>query len=193
MSRRRTVLLPFIALMAVIALVAGACGGDDKADDDKKKSTTTTEKSTETTDAGDDATTTTVSDADFEASVTKAKDALDEAGTDPCKVMETFETLGMSVGNPSNTEQRKQATALAVAFYLALADAAPDDLKAEADQVRATVEEIEKEGEESNYSEEFLNEPEAIKNDSSFNDASGKIMTAFTTQCGATTPSTVAP
>jgi hypothetical protein len=193
MSRRRTILLPFIALLAMFALVAGACGGgDDKADDsDKKETTTTTEKADG--DDGDDQTTTTVSDADFESSVQEAKDALEDAGTDPCKVMETFETLGMSIGNPSNTEQRKQATELAVAFYLALADAAPSDLSAEADQVRSTVEKIQQEGEESNYSEEFLNEPQAIKDDASFNEASGKIMTAFTTQCGASTPTTAAP
>jgi hypothetical protein len=195
MSRRRTILLPFIALVAVIALVTGACGGDDSAGDDSEKTTTTAEESTTTADdgSGEDAPTTTVSDADFEASVTEAKEALAAAGDDPCKVMETFESLGMSIGNPTNRDQRKQATELAVAFYVALADAAPADLAEQADQIRATVEKIEQEGEETDYSEEFLNEPEAIKNDTTFNDASGKIMTAFSTQCGDTAPTTAAP
>lgn len=190
MSRRRNILLPFVALLAAFAFVAGACGGDDDKADDDKKTTTTEKKSDSDSDEGD--TSTTVSDADFEKAVAQAKDALADAADDPCKVMQTFETSGMEIGNPSNTEQRKQATELAVAFYLALADAAPDDLSAEADQIRETVKKIEKEGEESNWSEEFLNEPEAIKGDASFNEASGKIMTAFTTQCS-DTPATSTP
>ncbi|UDY34753.1 hypothetical protein [Dermatobacter hominis] len=192
MSRRRTLFLPLIALMAVFALVAGACGGDDKADDEagsKKKTTTTTEKATDTTEEGD-VTTTTVSDADFETAVDEAKTQLAEAGDDPCKVIEQFRTLGTSIANPSNAAQREQATGLAVAFYLALADAAPAELSAEADQIRATVEKIEDEGKEKGYTEEFLSKPESV--DEAFNDNTNKILTAFTTQCGST-PSTAAP
>ncbi len=192
MSVRRSFLLPFVALLALVALVAGACSSDDSSDGDKdKKETTTTAKKSDS-DSDTTETTEAMSDDDFSAAVESAKKSLDEADGDPCKLMDTFQSLGSTMGNPANTDQRKQTTELALAFYTALADAAPDELKSDADKVRTSVEAIEKEGEETNWSEEFMAEPEAVKNDPSFTESTTAILTKFTEQCGSTS-TTAAP
>lgn len=194
MSVRRSFLLPFVALLALVALVAGACSSDDSSDGDKKETTTTAKASDSESDSGSDSTETTeaMSDDDFSAAIETAMTALDDANGDPCKLMDTFQSLGSTMGNPTNTEQRKQTTELALAFYTALADAAPDELSAEAEQVRTSVKAIEKEGEETNWSEEFMTEPEAVKNDSTFTESTTAILTKFTEQCSPTS-TTAAP
>lgn len=189
MSSSRKLALPLVAVLAALTLVVGACSSDDSSDD---KKTTTTEKSGK--DSGsdkEDGTTTTVSEDDYTKAMETARGTLKDAGDDPCKVMQAFQSVGSTLGEPFSPAQREQATMLAVDFYKALADAAPDDLSAEADQVRTSVEEIVKEGKESDWSEDFFNSPKAVS-DEKFTNATTKILEAFTTKC---TPasSTTAP
>ena len=107
MSVRRSFLLPFAVLLALVALVAGACSSDDSSDEDAKKTTTTAaESDTDSTDTDSTDTTEPMSDDDFSAAIETAKSALDDAGGDPCKLMDTFQSLGSTMGNPTNTEQR---------------------------------------------------------------------------------------
>ena len=182
MSTPRKLALPAVAVLAALTFLVGACSSDDSSDG---KKTTTTEKSDKGSDSGTDdgdQSTTTMSDGDFEKSMDTARNSLKEAGDDPCKVMQTFQSVGASIGEPSSPAQREQATMLAVDFYKALAESAPDDLSAEADQVRTSVEAIVKEGKESNWSEEFFNSPKAVS-DEKFNEATTKILESFTQKC----------
>lgn len=190
MPTPRKLVLSLVAVVAATAFVVGACSSDDSSD---AKKTTTTEKSDSGKKSDTDETTQaprpTVDDAEFKSQMDKARSSLKGAGDDPCKVMETFQSVGAGLGDPSTPAQRKEATLLAVDFYKALADAAPDDLSSEADQVRTSVDAILKEGEDSNWSEDFFNSPEAVKDDK-FNAATTKILEAFTTKCA---PTTTAP
>jgi hypothetical protein len=181
MSRRRLLILPLVALLSALALVVGACGDDDASDE--KKPTTTAEKDDASSEDDSDMTTSTMSPEEFDAAIAATRATLDAAGDDPCKVMEAFATMGQSIGAPTTTEQRKQTTEVALAFYRALADAAPESMSAEAETIRTTVDEIAAEGEEKDYSEEFLTEPDAIKNDTGFSEATGKIMTSIGAGC----------
>lgn len=182
---RRSIALPLVALLAALTLLAGACGGDSKAEDSKK--TTTTEKTGGKSKGSE--TTTTMSNKDFEAGLSKAQASIKDAGNDPCKLMEAFQSIGMSMGTPSNTDQRKGATLLALSFYRSIADAAPQELAAEAAVIRKTADKIEQEGKDSNWSEEFMKSPKSIEGDKSFETASTKLMTDISTKCGPKTGS----
>lgn len=179
MPSRRTLALPLVALLTAFTLFAGACSSDDKADDTKK--TTTTEKNGKSSDSE---TTTTMSDADFSAGIKKIQTGLDDAGDDPCKVIQAFQSVGSAMGAPSNTAQRRQVTELAVVFYKKVADVAPKDLSSEADTLRKTAGKIEQEGKDANWSEEFMKSPKSIENDKAFEEASMKIMTSISQSCG---------
>ena len=130
MPSRRTLALPLVALLTVFTLFAGACSSDDKADDSKK--TTTTEKSGKDGKDSESKTTSTMSNGDFTAGIKKIQADLDAAGDDPCKVIAAFQSVGSAMGAPSNTDQRRQVTELAVVFYNKVADVAPKELAAEA-------------------------------------------------------------
>ncbi len=186
MSVRRTVLIPFLALLAALTLVAGACSSGDKSDEGSIK-TATTEKAEGDDTGSTDTTEATKSDEEFSAAIDDARQQIKDAEGDPCKVIETFQSLGSSLGTPTSADQRKQTTELAIDFYTALADAAPEDLSAEADQVRSTVKEIQKEGEESNWSEEFMTEPKAVKDNEAFTEATTKLLTTLSSGCTTTT------
>lgn len=190
MSRSRF-LLPLLAVLAMLTSVAGACSSDKKADETKK--TTTTEQ--------DAATTTTVSDATFAATVDEARKQLEAAGTDPCKVIAVYQSAGTSMNNPATTAQRKEATALAVSFFNALADAAPKDLAAEAATIHKVSGQLEQEGKDTNWSSEFMKGPKSITQNKDFEQAATKVSSEIARTCmpnsGAgpqdAAPSTVAP
>lgn len=179
MSSRRTLALPLVAVLAALTLLAGACGSDSKADDSKKS--TTTEKSADSSKSSEP--TSTVSDAEFDAGISKAEAALKAAGKDQCKVMESFQSLFNEIGSPANATQRKQAGMLQLAFLRAIADAAPSDLSKEADMLRTAADKIEKEGNEANWSKSFLNEPRSIKGNKDYENASAKLMESISKNC----------
>lgn len=179
MSPRRTLVLPVVALVAAVTLLAGACGSDDNSAD---KKTTTTEKSSAGRN-GYDGPTTTISAAEFSAGIKKGQDEIAAAGNDPCKVMEAFQTVSMSMGAPTTKDQRKQAALLALQFYRAIADAAPAELSSEAGVLRKTADKIEAEGEKENWSEEFMKSPKAITDNKDFETASTKLMTTLGAKC----------
>ena len=179
MPSRRTLALPLVALLTAFTLFAGACSSDDKADDTKKS--TTTEKDGKSSDSE---TTTTMSDADFSAGIKKIQTGLKDAGDDPCKVIEAFQSVGSAMGAPSNTDQRRQVTELAVEFYNKVADVAPKDLATQAETLRKVADKIEQEGKEANWSEEFMKSPKSIENDKAFEEASMTIMTSISQSCG---------
>lgn len=183
MTRRRHFALPIVALIATATLFAGACSSDSKAD---KKETTTTTKSK--SDSGD-STSTTVSAEDFDKTIAAANKALKDANGDPCKVISAITAMGSAMSDAKTTDQRKQATGVAVAAIHALADAAPANLKTEADQLNQAADAIAKEGKETNYSDDFMKEPKAISAESGYNDAMTAISSDFMTKCGGATGS----
>lgn len=156
MSRRRSLILPFVALVAAVALFTGACSSDKKADDTKKS--TTTEK----TSKQDPASTTTISDQEFSAQIETANKALDAAGEDPCKVLSSItSTLGRG-GEPTNAKQREEFARLIIRGYRVIAATAPKDLASDAATLDAGLDKLEKEGTQTNWSEDFLKEPKSI-------------------------------
>ena len=178
--RRRPILLPFIALLAVVAFVAGSCSSDDSADKDSDK-TTTTKKSDDDSEAGSS----TVAPADFDAALSQAQKALEGAKDDPCKIMEAATTMSTAVVTKfaRTPEQREQAARIALDAIRAMADSASPELSAEADKLRDAADAIEKEGEQANWSEEFMQQPKAIKDNEAYTEASSKITGELTQKC----------
>lgn len=97
--------------------------------------------------------------------------------------------ISVPMSDAKTTEQRKQATEIAVSAIKALADAAPANLKAEADKLSQAADAIAKEGKETNYSDDFMKEPKAISAESGYNDAMTAISSDFMTKCGGATGS----
>lgn len=176
--RRRPILLPFIALLAVVAFVAGSCSSDDSADKDSDK-TTTTKKSDDDSEAGSS----TVAPADFDAALSQAQKALEGAKDDPCKIMEAATTMSTTMSGATTPEQREQAARIALDAIRAMADSASPELSAEADKLRDAADAIEKEGEQANWSEEFMQQPKAIKDNEAYTEASSKITGELTQKC----------
>ena len=84
-----------VALIATLALFAGACGGDS---DDASKDTTTTvvDDATETT--------TTLTDDDYAARIEAVNAAIDAAGTDVCALASSMEETPPAPSTPAQVE-----------------------------------------------------------------------------------------
>lgn len=177
MPSRRTLVLPLVAVLAALTLLAGACGGSDKADDTKK--TTTTEKNG----APSTAPPSTMDDGAFSAGISKAEAAMTDAGKDPCKVMSAFQGMVTTVAAPANAAQRKQAGLLQIKFLRAIADTAPSNLSKEAATLREAADKVQKEGEETNWSEDFMKSPKSLKGSKDYEKASTALVTAMSEKC----------
>ena len=114
---------------------------------------------------------------------TDAREALEGAKDDPCKIMEAATTMSTAMSGATTPEQREQAARIALDAIRAMADSASPELSAEADKLRDAADAIEKEGEQANWSEEFMQQPKAIKDNEAYTEASSKITGELTQKC----------
>jgi hypothetical protein len=134
-----------VAMVAMLALVAGACGGDDESSDE----TTTTEASEETT-----TTAATLSDDEFNAQVEPLLADLEAAGTDLCAVLEAASATGPEAA--ASTEAQVKTTVDAqVQILKAIAASEPVDT-ANAAVINRVADELSAAAEQDGYSTEFL-------------------------------------
>ena len=145
MPARRFIAIPPIA---VASLGLTACGGDDKADD----TTSTTKASsdseaTETTVAGGETgtTPTTMSAEQFDDAIAEARDQVESAGDDFCKVAAAAN--GVATQPPADADQAKKLYAIYADIFRQVADLAPADSGLDADGLRDAADKVEAEAE----------------------------------------------
>ncbi len=182
MPRLRTATLPLVALVAVGALLLGACSSDDDA---SSKKTTTTEAK-----GGSKSTTTTISKEEWDSKFAAAKGKVDDAKGDVCQLLAVSTGLD-DLPNPTTAAQGKDAVDLLVTLLNDIADTAPPENAQAAAAIRKTADAMRKEGEDSNYSDKFLAGPKALE-DSEFGSAMQTFSSVAQTKCG-TTSTTAAP
>lgn len=163
--------------MAVLALVAGACGGDD--DDKKSEETTTTAESTETTLAE-------ISDEEFESQVAPLLADLEAAGTDLCAVLEAASASGPEA-SASTEAQVKSTVDAQVKILKAIAATEPVDT-ANAAIINRVADELSAAAEADGYSTEFLQGEEftQILGAEDFSAAIGGYQTRQSAECATT-------
>ncbi len=167
------------ALLATLALVAGACGGsDEKSGDD----TTTT--------AGDAAqeTTTTLADDEYLAQLDVVNTAIDAAGTDVCALTEATAQMPYE---PSSSAQVEATIATAVKLYNAIAGAFPAESAASAEAWRSAATSLQAAAEEADYSKDFFNTDAAMNalSGETYETAVGEYQSLFEANCGSTASS----
>ncbi|MBS1837842.1 MAG: hypothetical protein JST64_09115 [Actinobacteria bacterium] len=72
---------------------------------------------------------------------------------------------------------------LQISFLRAIADAAPSDLSKEAATLRDAADKVQKEGEQTNWSEDFMKGPKSLEKNTAYSTASSKLVTAIGKQC----------
>lgn len=129
-----------VAAVAVLALVAGACGGDDEKADD---TTTTTAK---------EETTTTLTDEDYSSAIAEYTASVEAAGTDLCALSQS---LTSTPPTPATEAQSKQLIELYAKLLRTLAAAVPSD-PTSAQTFTSTADALLAEAEEAGYPVDFL-------------------------------------
>jgi hypothetical protein len=172
--------LSIIGLVAVGALLLGACSSDDDASS-KKTTTTASSKAKQTT--------TTISKAEWDAALSTARTQIGGAKGDVCALWAASQE---SLPSPSNAAQGKDAIELVTELLDEIADAAPAANAKEAATIRATADKVRAEGAEAHYSGKFLAGPQALK-DPDFGAAMQTFQTMASSQCQSSTPTTAAP
>jgi hypothetical protein len=170
-----------VTTVAVLALVAGACGGDDEK---KADETTTTAKSTETTE-----TSTTLDDADYTAQIAEYTSAVEAAGTDLCALSSALSTQPPA---PGNSAQSKQLIELYAKLLRTLAATIPED-PTTVQTLNSTADALLQEAEAAGYPVDFLTNPETAPKSltsEAFSAANTATAAKAQTQCAST--STVA-
>ncbi len=166
-----------VSTVAVLALVAGACGGDDE----KADETTTTEKSTPTTE-----TTTTLDDADYTAQISEYTTAVEAAGTDICALSDALSTQPPA---PGNSGQSKQLIELYAKLLRTLAATMPED-PTTVQTLNSTADALLTEAADAGYPVDFLTNPETAPKSltsEAFNAANTATAAKAQTQCAPTT------
>ncbi|MHB1139667.1 MAG: hypothetical protein ACYC2O_11985 [Microthrixaceae bacterium] len=170
MNTRRAVTA---ALLASLALFAGACGGSD--DEGKDKETTTT--------AGDaEQPTTTLADDDYLAQLEVVNTAIVDAGTDVCALTEATAQMPYE---PSSSAQVEATVATAVQLYNAIAGAFPADAAASADAWRSAATSLQTAAEEADYAKDFFNSEAATSalSGETYETAVGEYQALFEANC----------
>lgn len=187
MHRLRTATLPVVALLAVGALVLGACSSDDSA---SSKKTTTTEKSAKgSTTTAKGTTSSTVPAAEYDQIFGSAESQLAGAGGDVCAVYAVFSTLS-SVPPPTDKARIKRYVEVNSQLLAAIAATAPADQAAAAAAISKAATDVKAEGESTGYSDAFMNGPKAFES-KEFQTAITTFQSQASSQCASTT--TTAP
>lgn len=132
------------AVVAVLALVATACGGDEEADE------------TTTTAAGEQSTTTVepLSDEEFLAEVEQVTSSIEAAGNEFCAVIEAASAPGPTAA-PDGEAQVRATVEAQVGILEAIAAAEPVD-EENAAVLRETAAQLAQAAEDAGYSEDFI-------------------------------------
>lgn len=160
--------------MAVLALVAGACGGDD---DEKADETTTTAEPTETT--------TTLSDEAFSSQISEYEASVEAAGTDLCALAASQSSSPPTPANPAQMKEFVELYAMLLRSFAASIPEDPTTVKA----LNDTAEALQKEAEAAGYPPEFLMDPEAAPKSLTTEEfqAANTALTAKAQPCATTT------
>jgi hypothetical protein len=185
-----------VLLIAALALFAGACGSDsdESSDTTEKKETTTTEaESEEGGDEADEETTATVSDEEFEATITAFTDSITAANGDPCVIFAAVSAT-TEFPDPANPAQVEVALTVYDVMFGAIADSAPPEFAAQAEVIRNAGTQLQTDAEANGHEPAwFLETVGTVFNEGEVSDALDTYFAQTQAACSPTEPGAEAP
>ncbi|HTO00438.1 MAG TPA: hypothetical protein VL068_07165 [Microthrixaceae bacterium] len=171
MNTRRS--LSLLAIVASLALFAGACSSSDDTASKKDKTETTakdtkSDSKSDSKDDGKDAPTDTeadaqpkkLSDEEFTAALKKVNDSIKDAGSDVCKLAKAQNT---EPPEPTNPAQVEEMVGTYVILLRSMAGALPSGSAANIKALNEAASQIEQSGKDSKYSADFFSSEGIMK------------------------------